>query len=154
MAKKNAKELVKKPDVLLATIERTYVYIRNNLKLFVIGVIIFLAAVVSAYGYTIYARNQEEKAQQTLFQGIRSFEEFGRTGNQDSLASAENTFLTLVREKRGKAFHTARLYLATIHRTKGETEEAKALYRDVIKDSPGTLLRALAEQALQGLEKK
>lgn len=135
-------------------VEQTYGYVRNNLKLFLIGVAVFLAAVASVYGYTVYARNQEEKAQQTLFQGIRSFEEFNRNGNQDSLTRAENIFQTLIKERRGKAHHTAKLYLATIHAKKGKTEEARALYGEVMKDAPGTLLKTLAEEALKGLERK
>lgn len=154
MAKTKTKELAKKPDVLVTAIETAYAFVRNNLRFFIIGLLIFLAAAVSVYGYTLYTRNQEEKAQQTLFQGIRSFEEFTRTGKQESLANAENTFQTLIKEKRGKAYHVAKLYLATVHTAKGKTDEAKVLYQEVMKDSPGTLLKALAEQALQGLERK
>lgn len=152
MAKTKTKELAKKPDVLITAIETAYAFVRNNLRSFIIGVVIFLAAAVSAYSYTLYARNQEEKAQQTLFQGIRSFEDFTRTGKQESLTNAENTFQTLIKEKRGKAYHVAKLYLATIHAEKGKTGEARGLYQDIMKDSPGTLLKALAEQALQGSE--
>jgi hypothetical protein len=36
----------------------------------------------------------------------------------------------------------------------GKTEEARALYREIMKNSPDTILKTLAEQALQGLEKK
>jgi len=154
MAKKQTKELIKKPDFLIVFIETAYIFIKNNLRNFMIGIVIFFVAALSVYGYTVYSSKQEEKAQSTLFQGIRSFEEYSQTGKQESLTNAENVFQTLIKEKRGKAYQIARLYLATIYTMQGKTEEARALYREVMKNSPDTILKTLAEQALQGLEKK
>lgn len=154
MAKKQTKELIKKPDFLLKFIEHAYLFIKENLRSFIIGAAIFLAAVIAVYGYTFYAEKQEEKAQATLFQGIRSFEEYSQTGKQESLTNAENIFQALIKERKGKAYHIAKLYLATIYTGKGKTDEAKTLYQEIIKDSSGTILQTLAEQALQGSEKK
>jgi predicted negative regulator of RcsB-dependent stress response len=154
MAKKQTKELIKKPDFLIVFVETAYIFIKNNLRNFIIGIVIFFVAALSVYGYTVYSSKQEEKAQSTLFQGIRSFEEYSQTGKQESLTNAENVFQTLIKEKRGKAYQIARLYLATIYTMQGKTEEARALYREVMKNSPDTILKTLAEQALQGLEKK
>lgn len=154
MAKKQTKELIKKPDFLIVFVETAYIFIKNNLRNFIIGIVIFFVAALSVYGYTVYSSKQEEKAQSTLFQGIRSFEEYSQTGKQESLTNAENVFQTLIKEKRGKAYQIARLYLATIYITQGKTEDARALYREIMKNSPDTILKTLAEQALQGLEKK
>jgi len=154
MTTRKTKELVKKPDFLITSIETAYAFARTNLKFFVGGIIVFVLAVAAAYGYTIYARNQEEKAQSALFQGIRGFEEYSQTGKEESLASAENVFQTLVKQKQGKAYHVAKLYLATIYSAKGKTDEAKSLYQEIVKKSPGTMLKTLAEQALQNLDKK
>lgn len=154
MAKKQTKELIKKPDFLIVFVETAYIFIKNNLRNFIIGIVIFFVAALSVYGYTIYSNKQEEKAQSTLFQGIRSFEEYSQTGKQESLTNAENVFQTLIKEKRGKAYQIARLYLATIYTMQGKTEEARGLYREIMKNSPDTILKTLAEQALQGLEKK
>lgn len=154
MAKKQTKELIKKPDFLIVFVETAYIFIKNNLRNFIIGIVIFFVAALSVYGYTVYTSKQEEKAQSTLFQGIRSFEEYSQTGKQESLTNAENVFQTLIKEKRGKAYQIARLYLATIYTMQGKTEEARALYREIMKNSPDTILKTLAEQALQGLEKK
>jgi predicted negative regulator of RcsB-dependent stress response len=154
MAKKQTKELIKKPDFLIVFVETAYIFIKNNLRNFIIGIVIFFVAALSVYGYTVYSNKQEEKAQSTLFQGIRSFEEYSQTGKQESLTNAENVFQTLIKEKRGKAYQIARLYLATIYTMQGKTEEARALYREIMKNSPDTILKTLAEQALQGLEKK
>jgi predicted negative regulator of RcsB-dependent stress response len=153
MAKKQTKELVKKPDFLLKFIENVYIFINENLRSFIIGAVVFFVAVFSVYGYTIYAEKQEEKAQATLFQGIRSFEEYSQTGKQESLANAETIFQTLIKERKGKAYHIAKLYLATIYAGKGNTDDARTLYQQVAKDSSGTILQTLAEQALQGLQK-
>jgi predicted negative regulator of RcsB-dependent stress response len=154
MAKKQTKELIKKPDFLIVFVETAYIFIKNNLRNFIIGIVIFFVAALSVYGYTVYTSKQEEKAQSTLFQGIRSFEEYSQTGKQESLTNAENVFQTLIKEKRGKAYQIARLYLATIYTMQGKTEEARGLYREIMKNSPDTILKTLAEQALQGLEKK
>lgn len=154
MAKKQTKQLIKKPDFLIVFVETAYIFIKNNLRNFIIGIVIFFVAALSVYGYTVYSNKQEEKAQSTLFQGIRSFEEYSQTGKQESLTNAENVFQTLIKEKRGKAYQIARLYLATIYTMQGKTEEARALYREIMKNSPDTILKTLAEQALQGLEKK
>jgi predicted negative regulator of RcsB-dependent stress response len=154
MAKKQTKELIKKPDFLLTFIETVYIFIKNNLRNFIIGIVIFFFAALSVYGYTIYSHKQEEKAQETLYQGIRSFEDYSQTGKQESLVNAENVFQALIKEKRGKAYHIANLYLATIYTMKGKAEDAKALYQEVVRNSPDTILKTLAEQALQGLEKK
>jgi predicted negative regulator of RcsB-dependent stress response len=154
MAKKQTKELIKKPDFLIVFVETAYIFIKNNLRNFIIGIVIFFVAALSVYGYTVYSSKQEEKAQSTLFQGIRSFEEYSQTGKQESLTNAENVFQTLIKEKRGKAYQIARLYLATIYTMQGKTEEARALYREIMKNSPDTILKTLAEQALQNLEKK
>ncbi|OPY83352.1 MAG: hypothetical protein A4E65_00578 [Syntrophorhabdus sp. PtaU1.Bin153] len=154
MATRKTKELVRKPDLLLVSIEKVYTFVRSNLRFFIVGLIVFVLAMAAVYGYTIYAQNQEEKAQSTLFKGIRSFEEYSQTGKEESLASAENTFQTLIKQKQGKAYHVAKLYLATIYAQKGKTDEAKSLYQEIVKKSPGTMLKALAERALQNLEKK
>lgn len=154
MATRKTKELVRKPDFLITSIEAAYTFARTNLRFFVAGLIVFVLVVVAVFGYTIYARNQEEKAQATLFQGIRSFEEYSQTGKEESLANAESTFQTLIKQKRGKAYHVAKLYLATIYSVKGKTDEAKNLYQEITKKSPSTMLGTLAEQALQNLDKK
>jgi predicted negative regulator of RcsB-dependent stress response len=154
MTKKQTKELIKKPDPLIKFIETAYIFIQNNLRNFIIGVVIFFVATLSVYGYTVYSHKQEEKAQATLFQGVRSFEEHSQTGKQESLTNAENVFQALIKEKRGKAYKIAMLYLATIYTMQGKTEDARALYQDVIKSSSGTVLQTLAEQALQSLDKK
>lgn len=154
MAKKQTKELIKKPDFLIRFIENVYIFLQNNLRNVIIGLVIVFLAAISVYGYTIYSQKQEEKAQATLFQGIKSFEEYSQTGKQESLVSAENTFQAVIKEGKGKAQHIAKLYLATIYITKGKHDDARTLYQQVAKDSSGTILQTLADQALQGLEKK
>ena len=69
MAKKQTKELIKKPDFLISFIENVYIFLQNNLRNVIIGLVIVFLAAISVYGYTIYSQKQEEKAQATLFQG-------------------------------------------------------------------------------------
>lgn len=154
MAKKQTKEIIKKPDFLLNFIENAYIFIQENIRSFIIGMAIFVAAAASVYGYALYSRNQEEKSQAILFQAIKSFEEYNQTGKHESLTNAENAFRSLIQEKRGKTYQIARLYLATIYTLQGKVDNAKTLYQEIIKSSSGTILQTLAEQALQNLGKK
>lgn len=73
MAKKQTKELIRKPDFLLNFIETAYIFIQENLRSFIIGAAICIVAAASVYVYTLYSRSQEEKSQAILFQGIKSF---------------------------------------------------------------------------------
>lgn len=154
MAKKQTKEILRKPDFLLSFIENASIFIQENIRSFIIGIVIFVVAAASVYGYTVYSRNQEEKSQAILFQAIKSFEEFSQTGKQENLTHAENAFHSLIQEKRGKTYQIASLYLATIYTMQGKVDDAKTLYQEIIKGSSGTILQTLAEQALQNLEKK
>lgn len=154
MAKKQTKELIRKPDFLLTSIEAAYTFVRNNLRIVIVGLTALCVVVASVYAYAAYANRQEQKAQAILFQGIRAFEDFTQTGRQESLKNAETVFQTLIKEKRGKAYRIAMLYLATIYTSQGKAEEARALYQELTRAASGTILQTLAEQALQGIEKK
>lgn len=154
MAKKQTKELVRKPDPLIEYTEKAFAFVKDHIRSFLLGMAIVLLGALSIYGFTVYSHKQEEKAQATLFQGIRSFEEYTQTGKEDSLANAETTFKTLIAEKRGKAYQIAKLYLATIYTLQGKTDDARALYQEIAKSSSGTILKTLAEEALQGLNRK
>jgi predicted negative regulator of RcsB-dependent stress response len=154
MAKKKIKEEIKKPDILIKTIEFTIKFIRTNLKLCIVGVVIFFIIGIAAYGYSLHQQKKDERAQLTLFQGVRSFEEYSLNGREEDLNKAEDIFQKIVNEKQGKTYKIAKLYLGKIYYIKGKNEEAKQIYREILNNSSEVVLKTLAEKALQHIEKK
>ncbi|MCX5798084.1 MAG: tetratricopeptide repeat protein [Proteobacteria bacterium] len=154
MAKKKTKEEIKQSDILIKTIGSIVTFVRNNLKLCIIGVIILFVVGLSVYGYMLYEKRQNEKAQNTLFQGINNFEVYTLSGKEDDLNKAEGIFRKVVKEKQGKTSDIAKLYLGKIYSIKGKDEEAKKVYEEILKESSETVLKMLSEKALQHIEKK
>jgi hypothetical protein len=154
MPTKKANELVRKPDILLRSINVTSSFVMNNLRLVVIGVVLCGVAALSAYGYAIHANKQAERARSELFQAVASFEEYRQTEKQEALSKAENAFQKLVKEERGDTYKIAKLYLATILTLKGKPQEAKTLYRELKRDASGTILADLSERALRQIDNK
>jgi tetratricopeptide (TPR) repeat protein len=153
MAKKKIKEEIKKPDILIKTIESTVKFIRANLKLCIIGVAIFCIVSLSVYGYRLHEQKKNERAQLILFQGIRSLEEYSLNGREDDLKKAEDIFQKIVNEKQGKTYKIAKLYLGKIYYIKGKNEEAKKIYREILNDSSEIVFKTLSEKALQHIDK-
>jgi predicted negative regulator of RcsB-dependent stress response len=154
MAKRKIKEDIKKPDIVIRTITSIGTFAKDNRKQCIIGLAVVVIIISSVYGYIFYERKQDEKAQYVLFQGIRSFEQYGVSGKEENLVQAETTFRKVVDQKQGKIYRIAELYLAKIDTIKGKNEEAKNLYKTVTNESSGLLLKALSEKALQKLEKQ
>ena len=153
MVKRKIKEEIKKPDILIATVESAIQLVRENLRLFIIAVAVFCLAGLSVFGYTIYAEKKNQKIQISLYEGIKSLETYDRTGNKEDLDRAEGIFQKIVKEKRGKAYVVAKLYLGTAYSQNGKTEEANKIYQELSKDSP-TVAKMLSDQALQNASKK
>ncbi|HNS15530.1 MAG TPA: hypothetical protein PKM08_09375, partial [Syntrophorhabdaceae bacterium] len=129
MAKK--KEEIKKPDILITTIESAIAYAKKNLRSCIIGVIIVLAAAFSVYAYTLYERKQDEKVQYLLSQGIQSFDAYNLQGKKDSLDNAEKIFKDVISKNRGQLSVIAKLYLGKVYYVMGKNDEAKKLYGEV-----------------------
>ena len=152
MAKK--KEEIKKPDILITTIESAIAYAKKNLRSCIIGVIIVLAAAFSVYAYTLYERKQDEKVQYLLSQGIQSFDAYNLQGKKDSLDNAEKIFKDVISKNRGQLSVIAKLYLGKVYYVMGKNDEAKKLYGEVSGSSSNQATRSLAEKALDHINKK
>ena len=150
MTKKAIKEEIKKPDILLKTVESAIDLVKTHMRLFIIGVAVFCVAALSAYGYTAYQEKKNEKVQAAIAEGVKSLEEYGSTGKKENLDKAEAVFLKVVKERQGKVYLVAKLYLATVYATEGKTDEARKIYQELSKGSPSTLAM-LSERALQNL---
>lgn len=153
MAKKK-KEEIKKPDLLITAIESTIAFVKKNLRSCIIGMVIVLAAAFSVYAYTLYERKQDEKVQYVLAQGIQSFDVYSLSGKKDALDNAEKFFQDVINEKRGRLSIIARLYLGKVYYSRGKNEEAQKIYQDILNGSSDSATKALAEKALEHINKK
>ena len=72
-------------------------------------------------------------------------------GKKEDLEKAETVFQKVVKEKKGKVYLIAELYLGTVYALKGQTDDAKKIYLELSKKSP-PVLKMLADRALQNLE--
>ena len=105
-------------------------------------------------GSCAYQARKDEKAQYTLSQGIRSFEEYSATMKGDALSKAEASFKSLVKESPPGIKDVARLYLARIATMKGNKEEVRALYAEVAKKPSNDVVGKLSENALKDMQQK
>ncbi|RPI99710.1 MAG: hypothetical protein EHM36_15635 [Deltaproteobacteria bacterium] len=154
MPKKGIKAEIRKPDMVMRSIGAAYDFVRINLKLCIVIAAACLVVASGVYGYALYEKKQGDKEQYALSQGIRSFQEYSATGKQDDLLKSEKIFSEIVAEKEGEAYSIAQLYLARIRFLQGKKDEALALYKEVLKGSPESTVKTLAQKAVVQLEKK
>ena len=153
MTTKKIKDEIKKPDIVIRTAEAALQFVQTHLRLVIIAAAVFCAAGVSVYGYTLYEGKQNEKVQATISEGVKSLETYYSTGKKEDLEKAETTFQKVVKEKKGKVYLVAKLYLGTVLAIKGQSDDAKNIYQDLAKNSPPAL-KMLAGKALQNLNAK
>jgi predicted negative regulator of RcsB-dependent stress response len=149
VTKRKVKEELKRPDILLATIGHVAGWVREHVRLCVIGLVVLVAAALAVTGYRMYQASQDEKIQYELAAAMRSFQEFAMNGSDDALKKAESGFKSLSTSHTRDVSDIARLYLGKIYYSQGKTEDAKALYLRVKDKSPDATLRKIAEAALQ-----
>jgi len=152
MAKKKIKKEVEKTDFLLKAIDSVVTFIRNNMRLCIIGAIIVIVVCTGVYGYTYYEKKQHEKSQTILFQGIDYFEQYTLTGTEENLNKAEELLTVSTRERRGNIQRIAKLYLAKISYLKGKKDEAKKVYQELANAPSRDVIRMLAEKSLKQME--
>jgi hypothetical protein len=153
MTTKKIKEEIKKPDIVIRTVEAALEFIQAHLRLVIIAAVIFCAAGVSVYGYVFYQDKQNERTQITVSEGVKNLESYYATGKKEDLDKAESTFQKVVKEKKGKIYMVAKLYLATVYAIKGRADDARNMYQELSRKSPPAL-RMLAEKGLQNLGPK
>jgi predicted negative regulator of RcsB-dependent stress response len=154
MAKKKYKEIVHKSDVVITTIESAMQFIRNNLKQCIAGFVLLLIAITFGYAYLLYAKNQYDKTQYHLSQGIRSFDEYNMNGKKEELEKAETLFNDVAQKKRGQSCYIAKLYLAKINYVRGKNDDAKKLYQEVLNGGSNATLKSLSDKAIQHIDKR
>ena len=153
MVKKRIKQEIRKADIFTTAIESAYRFVLTNIRLFIIGAVVFCLAGVAAYGYAAYEEKKNEKAQISLMEGITSLEQFNLTGKKEELDKAETIFGKVAKERSGKVYLVAKLYLGSLYALKGQTDDARKIYQELSKGSP-TAIKSLSERALQNLSTK
>jgi predicted negative regulator of RcsB-dependent stress response len=152
MAKKTPE--TKKPDMMLTAFHFCVDWLTNNMRTAVIGGVVIVCLVLAGWGLAVHQARKAERANYTLFQGMRSFEEYSLSGKGDGLSKAEASFRSLLKSSPAGVKDVAKLYLARIAVMKGKPEEAKTLYAEVAKKPANDVVKKLSESSLQALPKK
>ena len=149
MTKRKVKEDLKKPDFLLVTVGRVTAWTREHLRLCIIGLSALVVLGIALTGYKMYEIREDDKLQYQLTEGISAFQEFATNGSGQALQKAQTAFKALSASHHKGVDEVAKLYLAKIYYTQGKSEDARSLYLDVKSRASSSLLRKLAEAALQ-----
>ena len=154
MTKRKVKEEIKKPDIVIRTVAFAVDWIKNNAKSCIVGLIIVFVICSSLFGYSFYAKRQDDKIQFMLSQAIQTFDESIASGSVEKMNIAETLFNSILRENHKRIGIIARLYLAKISYMKGKPEEAKKLYQEVQGQSNDPVIKSISERAIQQIDKK
>jgi hypothetical protein len=152
--KKKDKEIIQKPDMLLTLFTSTMQFIRTNLKLCIIGLVVLLVAIAAGYAYMLHVNSEYDKIQYKLTQGIQSFNEYNTSGKQEDIDKAESTFNEVAQKNKRQSHYIAKLYLAKINYMRVKNEDAKKIYQEIIKGTSNSMLKTLSEKAIQHIDKK
>ena len=128
--------------------------LNQKFRIILIGLIAVVLICSSLFGYSVYAKRQNDKVQFMLSQAIQAFGESTVSGSIEKLNIAETLFNSILNENNKKINHIARLYLARINYIKGKPEEAKRLYLEVQGQSDDPVVKSITEQALKQFDKK
>lgn len=154
MAKKKIKEEIKKPDIVMVTLERVARWVKTNPRTCIIAVIVAVVIGLSAWGYQIYEDRKDEKVQHMIADGINNFQQYTFAKKEDALGKAESAFRNVLNERSGGPGDVAKLYLARIAIIKGKGDEARALYEEILNNPSNDTVKKLSEKSLQELPKK
>ncbi|HEY3276468.1 MAG TPA: hypothetical protein VGJ94_07590 [Syntrophorhabdaceae bacterium] len=146
-------EEIKKPDFLMVAVQSAITYVRTHLKLVIIAAAVCCIAGLSVFAYAAYEDRKSAKAQSAIMEGVKSLESYNQAGKKEDLDKAETIFQKVVKEKPGKIYMVAELYLGTVYALKGRADDAKNIYRRLARKGP-TVVRMLAEKALLNLDTK
>jgi hypothetical protein len=149
MTKRKVKEELKKPDFMFVMIGRVIGWTKEHLRLCIIGASALVVLALALTAYRMYEIREDDKLQYQLTEGISAFQEYAANGSGQALQKAETAFKTLSSSRHKSVDEVAKLYLAKIYYTQGKSEDARSLYLDVKSRASSSLLRNIADAALQ-----
>ncbi len=149
MTKKKVKEELKRPDFVLVTLGRVTTFVKEHLRLCIIGVSALVVIGLALTAYRMYETRENDKLQYQLQEGITAYQEYTTNGSSQALQKAESIFKSVLASRQRGLDDIAKLYLAKIYYSQGKSEDARSLYLDVKSRTSNSILRKLAETALQ-----
>jgi hypothetical protein len=149
MTKRKVKEDLKKPDFMLLMLERVTTWTKQHLRLCIVGAAALVVIAIALTMYRMYETSQDEKLQYQLEEGITAYQEYTTNGSGQALQKAESVFKGVLASHRNGLSEVAKLYLARIYYSQGKSEDARSLYLDVKDRASSSVLRKLADTALQ-----
>ena len=102
MTKRKVKEEIKKPDIVLRAVAFILDWAKTNTKACVIGLIVVVVICSSLFGYSFYAKRQNDKVQFMLSQAIQTFGESTVSSSIEKLNVAETLFNSIINENNKK----------------------------------------------------
>jgi len=154
VARRKIKEEIKKPDFLQVSLERTTTWVKDHTRTCIIAAAVALILILSGWGYAAYRAGRDDRAQDRLSDGIRSFQEYMVNPGGNGLSRAEASFTRVAAESSGGLGDVARLYLARIALAKGAKDQARDIYTKLAKHPSNDVVKKLAESGLLELNKK
>ncbi|HUJ89919.1 MAG TPA: hypothetical protein VLX12_06985 [Syntrophorhabdales bacterium] len=149
MTKRKVKEDLKKPDFVLVTLGRLTTWTKQHLRLCIIGVSALVVIGLALTAYRIYETGEDDKLQYQLEEGISAYQEYTTNGSGQALQKAESIFKNVSASRHKGLDEVAKLYLAKIYYSQGKSEDARTLYLSIKNRASNSILRKLAETALQ-----
>ena len=154
MARKKEKDLIHQPDILMQAYETVWMYVHENTRQCIYGLVALCVIIAAVASYFVYANYQNNKIQYQLAQGIHSMDAYGQTRAQADIEKAAGIFQKIADQASGKPRYVSKLYLANISMMQGKRDEALKMYQDVSRNSSNDALTYLADKAIKNLEKK
>jgi predicted negative regulator of RcsB-dependent stress response len=149
MTKRKVKEELKRPDFMMVTLARLTTWTKEHLKLCIAGAAVAVVIALALTTYRIYEIREDDKLQYQMEEGITAYQEYAANGSGQALQKAESIFKSMSASHRKGLDQVAKLYLAKIFYAQGKSEDARSLYLDVKSRASNSILRKLAETALQ-----
>jgi len=151
---RRVREEPKSDNLVFVGFQYCVAWLKANKGLATAAAIVVVCIILAGWGYAAFEASKNERAQYALSQGMSSFQQYAITKNEDALGKAEADFGRVVKIGSGSVRDVAKLYLARIALAKGDKERARSLYGEMARKSSSDVVRKLAQNALQDLQKK
>ncbi len=152
--KRKDKEIVRQPDIVIRTTENFLESYRLHSKQYLLTFAAVLLIVAAGFVLTYHTKNQNDKVQYLLSQGMQAFEQYGTNGKKEDLDKAQTVFTEAAGKKRGESQYIAKLYLARIATAQGKGDDAQKLYQEVAKGTSSQILKDISTKAQEQTGKK
>jgi biopolymer transport protein ExbB/TolQ len=152
MAKKQLKREVKRPDLFMHVLWRSYEFLKVHSKMCILGGVIFATLIAAFLLYLSYLEKKNDELQYKLSEGARLFRESLLKEDLAALLRCEEILRTVEKEKKAGISEIAKIYLAKIKEKRGDKKEAEKLIRNIRESSKNPVIREIAERTLKSIQ--